>query len=295
MLARSGAFGKPLEQMIVTRFAPSPNGPLHLGHAYSAIVAHDLAKERGGRFLLRIEDIDGARSRPQLANEFRADLAWLGLEWDEVPAQSTRVAAYAAAAERLRADGLLYPCRCTRAEIAAAAPKFGPDGPIYPGTCRGAGVDPSGEVGWRLDVAEALRCTGPLTWFDEIKGEQVARPELGGDPLLVRKEPETPASYHLAVTIDDAADGVSLVTRGMDLFAATHVHRLLQALLGLPEPAWHHHPLLLDADGRKLAKRRGSPSLAHRRLAGEDGRALADSLRVGRLAAGITFGEGLFG
>ena len=281
--------------MTVTRFAPSPNGPLHLGHAFSAIVAHDLAKESGGHFLLRIEDIDGARSRPELADEFRADLAWLGLEWEEVPAQSTRVAAYAAAGERLRAEGLLYPCRCTRAEVAAMAAKAGPDGPVYAGTCRGRDVDASGEVAWRLDVAEALRRTGPLEWTDERKGVQRARPGLCGDPVLVRKEAETPASYHLAVTIDDAADGVSLVTRGMDLFAATHVHRLLQALLGLPVPAWHHHALLLDAEGKKLAKRRGSPSLADRRLAGEDGRALADSLREGRLPAGITLGEGLSG
>ena len=281
--------------MTVTRFAPSPNGPLHLGHAFSAIVAHDLAKARGGRFLLRIEDIDGVRSRSELPEEFRADLHWLGLDWDEVPPQSTRIASYAAAAERLQGMGLLYPCRCTRAEIAAASDAKGPDGPVYPGTCRGADVDPAGEVAWRLDVTEALRRTGPLTWTDELQGEQQARPELGGDVVLVRKDPETPASYHLAATLDDAADGVTLVTRGMDLFAATHVHRLLQALLGLPVPTWHHHALLLDEDGRKLAKRRGSPSLADRRLAGEDGRALADSLRATRLPAGITFGEGLSG
>jgi glutamyl-Q tRNA(Asp) synthetase len=278
--------------VIVTRFAPSPNGPLHLGHAYSAIVAHDLAKARGGRFLLRIEDIDGARSRPELAEAFRADLAWLGLEWEEVPAQSTRVAAYAQAAEWLRREGLLYPCRCTRAEIAAAATEGGPDGPVYPGTCRGTPVDHAAAA-WRLDVAEALRRTGPLTWLDERAGEQAARPELLGDVVLVRREAETPASYHLAVTIDDSADGVTLVTRGMDLFPATHVHRLLQALLDLPVPAWHHHPLLLDETGTKLAKRRGSPSLADRRRAGEDGRALADLLRAGRLPAGITLGEGL--
>jgi glutamyl-Q tRNA(Asp) synthetase len=280
--------------VIVTRFAPSPNGPLHLGHAFSAIVAHDLAKARGGRFLLRIEDIDGARSRPELADEFRANLAWLGLEWEEVPAQSTRLDTYAKAAEKLRSGGLLYPCRCTRAEIAAAATKVGPDGPVYPGTCRGIAVNPD-QAAWRLDVAEALRRTGPLTWFDERAGEQAARPELLGDVVLVRKEAETPASYHLAVTIDDAHDGVTLVTRGMDLFPATHVHRLLQALLDLPVPAWHHHPLLLDETGAKLAKRRGSPSLADRRRAGEDGRALADSLRAGRLPAGITLGEGLSG
>jgi glutamyl-Q tRNA(Asp) synthetase len=281
--------------MIVTRFAPSPNGPLHLGHAFSAIVAHDLAKERGGRFLLRIEDIDGARSRPELADEFRRDLAWLGLEWEEVPAQSSRVAAYAAGAERLRQAGLLYPCRCTRTEVTAAAVAQGPDGPVYPGTCRGAAVDPGGPVAWRLDVAEALRRTGPLTWVDEVHGEQAARPGLGGDPVLVRKDADTPASYHLAVTLDDAADGITLVTRGMDLFAASHVHRLLQALLGLPVPVWHHHPLLLAADGTKLAKRKGSPSLADRRSAGADGARLADALRAGRLPAGVTLGEGVEG
>lgn len=279
--------------MTVTRFAPSPNGPLHLGHAFSAIVAHDLAKERGGRFLLRIEDIDGARSRPELAAEFRADLAWLGLEWEEVPAQSTRTAAYALAAETLAASGLLYPCRCTRAEIGQAASEKGPDGPVYPGTCRGARFAPDEAVAWRLNVAEALRRTGPLTWFDERAGEQAARPDLHGDVVLVRKEAATPASYHLAATLDDAADGVTLVTRGMDLFPATHIHRLLQALLGLPVPTWHHHPLLIDQTGGKLAKRRGSPSLADRRRAGENGRALADSLRAGRFPAGITLGEPL--
>jgi len=282
--------------VIVTRFAPSPNGPLHLGHAYSAIVAHDLAKERGGRFLLRIEDIDGARSRPDLAEAFRADLAWLGLEWKEVPAQSTRLDAYAKAADRLRTEGLLYPCRCTRGEIAAAATRMGPDGPVYPGTCRGASFD-VGQAAWRLDVAEALRRTGPLSWLDERAGEQQARPELLGDVILVRKEAETPASYHIAATLDDAADGVTLVTRGMDLFPATHVHRLLQGLLDLPVPTWHHHPLLLDETGQKLAKRRGSAGagfgLADRRRAGEDGHALANSLRAGRLPAGITLGEGL--
>jgi glutamyl-Q tRNA(Asp) synthetase len=281
--------------VIVTRFAPSPNGSLHLGHAYSAIVAHDLARRRGGRFLLRIEDIDGARSRPDLADEFRADLAWLGLEWEELPAQSTRLAHYDAAAERLRAMGLLYPCRCTRAEIAKAATATGPDGPIYPGTCRSAKPEAGEGLAWRLDVGEALRRTGPLTWLDERAGEQPARPELLGDVVLVRKEAETPASYHLAVTIDDAADSVTLVTRGMDLFPATHVHRLLQALLALPVPTWHHHPLLLDESGRKLSKRRGSPSLADRRRSGEDGHALADSLRAGRLPAGITLAERLSG
>ena len=287
--------------MTVTRFAPSPNGSLHLGHAFSAIVAHDLAKARGGHFLLRIEDIDGARSRAALPQEFRADLAWLRLEWEEVAPQSARVAGYESAARRLREMGLLYACRCTRAEIAAATGAEGPDagseagagGPVYPGTCRGAAIDTGEPVAWRLDVAAALGRTGPLTWVDDLRGEQEARPDLAGDVVLVRKEADTPASYHLAATLDDAADGVTLVTRGMDLFAASHVHRLLQALLGLPVPVWHHHPLLLDADGSKLAKRRGSPSLADRRRAGEDGRALAGALRSRRLPAGITLSEGL--
>jgi glutamyl-Q tRNA(Asp) synthetase len=285
--------------MTVTRFAPSPNGPLHLGHAFSAIVAHDLAQARGGRFLLRIEDIDGARSRAELADAVRADLTWLGLAWDEVAPQSARIASYEAAAERLRGMGLLYPCRCTRAEIAGAATATGPDGPVYPGTCRGAAIASGEPVAWRLDVAEALRRSGPLTWTDEFRGEQVARPDLAGDVVLVRKEAETPASYHLAATLDDAIDGVTLVTRGMDLFAASHVHRLLQALLELPVPTWHHHALLLDADGRKLAKRRGSGAggfgLTERRLAGEDGEALAQALRDGRLPAGIRLSEGLDG
>lgn len=275
--------------MIVTRFAPSPNGSLHLGHAFSAIVAHDLAAARGGRFVLRIEDIDGARSRPELADEFRADLAWLGLEWDEVAPQSARLASYAAAAEHLRGEGLLYPCTCTRAEIAAAARKVGPEGPVYPGTCKGRVVDPGEPAAWRLDVARALARTGPLEWIDELAGPQAADPASLGDVVLVRKH--EPASYHLAATLDDAADGVTLVTRGRDLFAASHVHRLLQALLGLPVPVWHHHPLLLDPSGGKLAKRRNSPSLADRRRAGEDGAALAAALRAHRFPAGISLGE----
>ncbi|MBD3729245.1 MAG: tRNA glutamyl-Q(34) synthetase GluQRS [Sphingomonadales bacterium] len=279
--------------MVITRFAPSPNGPLHLGHGFSAILAHDLAQARGGRFLLRIEDIDGPRSRAELAEEFRADLAWLGLAWDEVPAQSTRLASYAAAAEKLRAMGLLYPCRCTRAQIAAAASGTDPDGaPLYPGTCRDVAMDGGGPVAWRLDMARALAMAGPLEWVDALAGPQRARPELFGDVVLVRKD--LPASYHLAATLDDAADGVTLVTRGRDLFASTHVHRLLQALLGLPVPRWHHHALLLDESGQKLAKRRGSGEallgLARRRLAGEDGAALAAALRAGIFPAGISAG-----
>lgn len=273
---------------IVTRFAPSPNGPLHLGHAWSAIVAHDRARGAGGCFLLRIEDIDGARSRKEFADGALADLRWLGLDWDGAATrQSARIDAHAKALERLQARGLVYPCRCTRAEIAAAAVASGPDGPIYPGTCREHPFAPDGPAAWRLDMARALAEAGPLTWHDERAGEQIARPELFGDVVLARKD--APGSYHLAVTLDDAADGVSVVTRGMDLFAATHVHRLLQALLDLPVPRWHHHTLIVEADGRKLAKRRGSPSLAERRLAGEDGRALAAALRAGTLPPGLAF------
>ena len=275
--------------MIRTRFAPSPNGSLHLGHAYAAIVAHDLAVQAKGRFILRIEDIDGARSRPELAEAFRADLAWLGLTWADVPAQSTRLASYERAAARLKAGGLLYPCRCSRAEILAAARSTGPDGPVYPGTCKGRTLDTAEGVTWRLDMARAMALSGPLWWEDALAGVQRAVPEQFGDVVLVRKD--APASYHLAATVDDAADGVTLVTRGADLFAASHVHRLLQALLGLPVPRWHHHPLLLDAQGRKLAKRRGSPSLAERRQAGVDGRALAQVMRSGCLPAGILRGK----
>ncbi|WFL78873.1 tRNA glutamyl-Q(34) synthetase GluQRS [Altererythrobacter arenosus] len=273
----------------VTRFAPSPNGMLHLGHAYSAVVAHDLARERGGRFLLRIEDIDGARSRPELAAEFHRDLEWLGLEWDEVSAQSSRLASYEEAATRLVQEGLVYPCTCTRKQIEAAKPRLGPDGLIYPGTCKGRLLDPARPAALRLDIEKALMQVGELSWFDELAGEQSADPLQFGDVVLVRKD--EPASYHLAATLDDAADGVTLVTRGADLFAATHIHRLLQALLGLPVPRWHHHALLLDETGKKLAKRRESPSLAEMREAGEDGLALADRLRAGNLPAGISLGS----
>jgi glutamyl-Q tRNA(Asp) synthetase len=280
--------------MIRTRFAPSPNGPLHLGHAFAAIVAHDRARQAGGEFLVRIEDIDGARSREEFACSALEDLAWLGLSWDgEVQRQSGRLAGYAHAASEIAAMGLLYPCKCTRAEIAAAAREVGPDGPVYPGTCKGRAVDPAGAA-LRLDIAAAMQRTGPLEWIDELAGPQQARPEPFGDVVLVRKD--EPASYHLAVTLDDAAQGITVVTRGRDLFEASHVHRLLQALLGLPVPVWHHHALLVEADKKgnriKLAKRRGSPSLAERRSAGEDGHALATALRNRCLPAGIFLAEG---
>ena len=272
---------------VVTRFAPSPNGQLHLGHAYSAIVAHDLAKEAGGRFLLRIEDIDGPRSHPHLADEFRRDLEWLGLEWDEVPAQSTRLESYGRAASELVERGLLYPCSCTRKEIAALPKRRDEHGHDYPGSCRNAceAKEKGGEpAALRLDVDRALAEAGEVVWIDAEAGSVIADPRPFGDVVLVRKD--LPASYHLAATLDDAADGVTLVTRGSDLFSSTHVHRVLQELFRLPVPDWHHHRLILDSDGEKLAKRRGSPPLADRREAGEDGLVLAEQLRLQNFGAG---------
>jgi len=277
--------------MTVTRFAPSPNGPLHLGHAFSAIIAHDRAKVDDGEFLLRIEDIDGSRSRPELAEEFRADLTWLNLDFREVPPQSERIASYQAAADDLRAKGLLYPCTCTRAEIAAAATIHGPDGPLYPGTCLIRGPQPARDAVWRLNMGHATALAGALTWTDERRGVQTARPELFGDVVLWRKD--APASYHLAATLDDAADGITCVTRGIDLFHASHVHRLLQHLLSLPVPVWHHHPVLIESDGRKLAKRRNAPALADRRRAGDDGRAVAAQIRAALFDTGLSLSDTL--
>ena len=272
----------------VTRFAPSPNGPLHLGHAYSAIVAHDLAKAAGGEFLLRIEDIDGPRSRAELADEFRRDLEWLGLEWLEVPAQSTRLADYRAAAQALVDQGFAYRCACTRAQIKALPPRRGADGFEYPGSPKGltpeSPVDPEEPAALRLDIDRAMEAVGELVWTDDTTGASVADPREFGDVVIVRKD--LPASYHLAATLDDAADGVTLVTRGMDLFTSTHVHRLLQELFKLPVPHWHHHQLLLDENGEKLAKRRGSPALAERRESGEDGVKLADQVRQDKMNSG---------
>ncbi|WP_010544925.1 tRNA glutamyl-Q(34) synthetase GluQRS [Sphingomonas elodea] len=271
-----------------TRFAPSPTGRLHLGHAFSALQAHDFARANGGRFTLRIEDIDGTRSRPEHVAAILADLDWLGLIWDEPPTfQSRRLHLYQEALDRLRAMGLLYPCFCTRADIAASlSAPHGPDGPLYPGTCRGL-VDPdlTRPHSWRLDMAKAAALAGPLTWHDARAGTVNAAPLSHGDVILARKD--APASYHLAVTVDDGAQGISHIVRGSDLFAATHVHRLLQALLGLPTPEYRHHALLAGPDGTRLAKRHGAPTLESLRLAGEDGRALADKLRKGEVPVGF--------
>jgi glutamyl-Q tRNA(Asp) synthetase len=285
---------------IVSRFAPSPTGRLHLGHAYSALRAHDFARERDGRFLVRIEDIDPGRSRPEFVEGILEDLAWLGLDWDgDVVRQSRRLPLYAAALARLRMQGLVYPCFCTRSAIAAeivasAAAPHGPDGPLYPGTCRRIGEEErltrmDGEAhAWRLDVARASEHAGPLGWSDN--GEAViANPETFGDVVLARKD--APTSYHLAVTVDDAEQGVTDVVRGEDLRASTHIHRLLQALLGMPNPRYHHHPLLTDAEGKRLAKRSGAPSLNELRASGVDPRLLTDNLRRGKLPAGFLVGE----
>jgi len=275
----------------VTRFAPSPTGLLHLGHAYSAVRAHDYARERDGTFLLRIEDIDPGRSRPEHVDGILADLLWLGLEWDgELLYQSERLPLYAEALERLKGQGLVYPCFCTRADIAAsAAAPQGPDGPVYPGTCRNLeATDLSRPHAWRLDAAKAAALAGPLAWTND--GEEMrAEPEIFGDVVLARKD--APASYHLAVTVDDAAQGVTHVVRGRDLFASTHVHRLLQALLDLPVPAYHHHPLLTDAKGERLAKRHKAPTLADLRASGMDPAALVEALRRGELPAGYSLAE----
>lgn len=276
--------------MAATRFAPSPNGLLHVGHALSAMCAHDFARTFGGQFLLRIEDIDGTRSRPEFIDAIQRDMKWLGLGWDgPVIFQSQRVARYAEALERLQAMGLAYRCWCTRSEIAAAlkdrAVPHGPDGPIYPGTCRG--VERAGEdYCWRLDMTAAVEAVGPLVWTDLAAGEQQADSMLFGDVILWRKD--APASYHLAATLDDAADGISHVVRGQDLFAYTSVHRLLQALLDLPVPTYWHHPLLLDEKGDKLAKSRLSEPLATLCEAGADGPALVGQLRDGILPLGIS-------
>jgi len=279
---------------VVTRFAPSPTGRLHLGHAYSAVLAHDLARARGGTFLLRIEDIDPGRARPAFVDGIFEDLLWLGLEWDgELIYQSERLPIYAAALDRLKADGLIYPCICTRAEIAAeiaasASAPQGPDGaPPYPGTCRG-GAATDRPHAWRLDVARAMARTGPLYWMDDHT-EVRAEPERFGDIVLARKD--APASYHLAVTVDDAAQGVTDVVRGRDLFASTDVHRLLQALLDLPTPVYRHHGLLADADGIRLAKRHDAPTLADLRAAGADPGALVAGLRRGEFPAGYSPAE----
>jgi glutamyl-Q tRNA(Asp) synthetase len=256
--------------MIVTRFAPSPTGLLHLGHAYAAWIAHDC----GDDFLLRMEDLDQGRSRDAFIEAIYRDLKWLGLSWDEpVLRQSRRSEAYAEALQSLGGRGLTYPCFCTRKDIAdeiarAGEAQHGPDGPLYPGTCRhlATGQDLNRPHVLRLDAAKAAALAGPLT-FTEHGAVQPVDPMRFGDIVLARKD--LPAAYHLAVVVDDAFQNVSLVTRGEDLLSATHVQRLLQALLDLPEPAYAHHTLILDEKtGKKFSKRDQAVTLASLREAG---------------------------
>ena len=281
-----------------TRFAPSPNGRLHIGHAFAALCAHDFARAFGGVFQLRIEDIDGTRSRPEHIAAIIADMEWLGLRYDgEVVFQSQRVDHYAGALKRLRDMGLVYRCWCTRSEIVGALKtkpvRHGPDGPVYPGTCRG--VTGKGPYCWRLDMTAAMERTGsgpetgPVTWTDLVAGEQSGDPALFGDVVLWRKD--APASYHLAATLDDATDGISHVVRGKDLFDYTIIHRVLQELLVLPQPVYWHHGLLLDAKGEKLAKSRLSQPLASYHAQRIDGSELIEQLRRGELPLGITGGN----
>lgn len=273
---------------ITTRFAPSPTGYLHLGHAASALDGWRRARRAGGRFLLRIEDIDATRCRPWFAEAILEDLAWLGLDWDgAVRVQSAHFAEYQAALERLREMGLLYPCFCSRSEIAAAmgAPHGGDA--AYPGTCRHRPAQEVAELmgagapfALRLRMEEAIRQAGPRSWHEEGQGWIAADPAPFGDIVLARKE--TPASYHLCVVHDDALQGVSLVTRGDDLRPATHIHVLLQALLGLPTPGYAHHPLLTDEAGRRLSKRNCAPSLREMRRRGETPEAATVRSSAGR-------------
>jgi glutamyl-Q tRNA(Asp) synthetase len=257
----------------------------------SAVLSHDFARAGGGRFLLRIEDIDPGRTREEFVAGIEEDLRWLGLAWDgPVVRQSQRLPLYARALERIKDAGLVYPCFCTRADIArSVAAPHGPEGPLYPGTCRGlATPDLSRPHAWRLDVAKAVSRSAPLIWHDHGR-EIVAEPELLGDVVLARKD--TPVSYHLAVTVDDADQGVTDVIRGRDLFLSTHVHRLLQALLELPTPAYHHHPLIIGPDGERLAKRHGALSLADLRAQGIDPESIVLAFRNGAAPLGFRLSD----
>lgn len=253
--------------MITTRFAPSPTGHLHLGSAHSALVAWRVARKAGGRFLLRIEDIDTQRCQPDYAAGIIEDLAWLGLDWDgPVRVQTEHLPEYQAALDTLRGRGLLYPCFCSRADIqAAGSAAHGPDGPVYPGTCRALPAEVratrtrSEPHAWRLDAARALaQITAPLE-FREHGQLRRCDPLRFGDIVLQRRD--TPSSYHLCVCHDDWRQGVTHVTRGIDLLDATDIHRLIQALMGWPAPDYAHHPLLTDAQGRRLAKRDAASSI----------------------------------
>ena len=280
--------------VVVTRFAPSPTGYLHLGHVRSALEGWRAAREAGGRFLLRIEDIDHTRCRPEYADAIIEDLTWLGLDWDgPIRRQSEHFDDYRAALSKLDAMGLLYPCFCTRREIQAEIARAGgaPQGDMgapYPGICRSLSAaerearrQSAADYALRLDVGAALARTAGLYWH-EHETRIAADPAALGDVVLARKE--VPTSYHLAVTVDDALQGVSLVTRGIDLFTATHIHRLLQALLDLPTPHYRHHALLTDASGRRLAKRDRALTIRAMRAAGRSPEGVREAASKGSLA-----------
>lgn len=281
--------GSSAGDMLTTRFAPSPTGKLHLGHAYSAALAKSMAGD--GRFLLRIDDLDQTRSRPEFVAAIKEDLRWLGVEWDGEPlVQSKRSAAYAGALETLRAMGLVYPCFCSRSDIAAAlSAPHGPSNSHYPGTCRGLPDDPGRRSAtshsWRLDSAKAIEQVGLPGWTKQDGRRFMAEAGAIDDEILARKD--APASYHLACVIDDCASGVTLVVRGLDLRSSTPVQRLLQLLLGLPEPAYLHHPLVVHDDGKRLAKRDLAPTLQALRESGIDGKELASRLLTGFLPSGF--------
>ena len=272
----------------ITRFAPSPTGYLHLGHAASALFSAKQARP-DGRFLLRIEDIDQTRCRPGYVDAIYEDLAWLGLEWETpVRVQSDHFADYQAVLDRLSEMELLYPCFCTRKDIQAEIARIGnaphgPDGALYPGTCRQCSpterkdrIAAGESYALRLDMAAAIKQVGKkLTWFDRAAGKQITTPEIFGDVVLARKD--TPTSYHISVTHDDDLQDISLVTRGEDLFFASHLHRLLQELLGYDVPEYHHHGLLTGPDGKRFAKRDKSRTLRSMR---EEGLSAADVIKL---------------
>jgi glutamyl-Q tRNA(Asp) synthetase len=276
----------------ITRFAPSPTGRLHLGHAYSAVLGHAAAKESGGRFLLRIEDLDQTRSRPEFVRSIYEDLLWLHVDWDEpVLVQSQRSMEYETALEKLKSQDLVYACFCTRADIAAALEAPHGKTAHYPGTCRAFPDDPERRAStphcWRLNSVNALELAGFPSWV-ELDGNFFAtRPEDFEDVILARKD--APAAYHLACVVDDAASGVTLVTRGADLRESTPIQRLLQHLLGVAEPTYLHHQLVTHGDGRRLAKRDLAPTLGAMREEGVDGKALAADLLAGKLPLGFAF------
>lgn len=273
--------------MTTSRFAPSPTGRLHLGHAYSAVLGRGSAE----RWLLRIEDLDPGRSRAEFVGGILEDLAWLGLRHDhEVLVQSERTHLYAAALEQLKAEGLVYPCFCTRADIAASlSAPHGDAGAAYPGTCRAKPDDPEKRAttphSWRLNAACATARAGHPGWTEADGTAFPSDPDQIGDAILARKD--APSSYHLACVVDDAATGVELVVRGADLRPSTPVQRLLQVLLGLPEPIYLHHALVTHDDGRRLSKRDQAPTLAAMRDAGIDGADLARALATGHIPSGF--------